>query len=159
LNGVMTSWQTFWRLRGCERGIVLESVAGLTASWLGLRLAGFRRWKSVLAWLSPSERPVSSAENADQIILARRIARLEEAAARRHLFHPNCLEQSMVLWWLLRLRGISSELRVGGRRQGGQFEAHAWVELDGIVLSGGGDGHLHFVPFDGPLTNMETPHN
>jgi len=136
---------------------VLESAAALAATWVGLRLAGFRRWGEVLAWASPVGDPTTKSGLEDELNRARKITRMAEAAARHHLFGFNCLEQSLVLWWLLRLRGLSAELRVGGWKEGERFEAHAWVELGGTVLSGGGAGHMHFVPFDGPLTKMETP--
>ena len=63
----------------------------------------------------------------------------------------------MVLWWLLRSRGIPVELRVGARKHSERFEAHAWVEFGGTVLNDADGQHAHFVPFDGPITSMETP--
>ena len=55
---------------------------------------------------------------------------MEDAAARNLFFHTNCLEQSLVLWWLLRRRGIAADLRIGARKDSDRFEAHAWVEFD-----------------------------
>jgi hypothetical protein len=153
---MMRTWRAFWRLSGFERGIVLEAITALTMTWAGLRLAGFRRWKSVLAWLASSRPPTASAQDPGLLDFVRAIARMEEAAARRLFFHPNCLEKSLVLWWLLRVRGISADLSVGARKEADRFEAHAWVESAGIVLSGPNVAQLHFVPFDGPLISMET---
>lgn len=87
---------------------------------------------------------------------ARVIARMEEAAARHVFFRPNCLEQSLVLWWLLRARGIFAGLRIGARKDAGQFEAHAWVEIAGTTLNVASHGPLDFVPFDRPLISVET---
>ena len=42
------------------------------------------------------------------------------------------------------------------RKRRGEFEAHAWVELGGVVLNDGGEGHVHFVPFEGSVVAMET---
>ena len=47
----------------------------------------------------------------------------------------NCLRKSLVLWYLLRCRGLNSELRIGMRRQDGVFQAHAWIEHQGQVLN------------------------
>jgi hypothetical protein len=156
LKSVVNKWRGFWRLTGFERGIVVEAGVALIVTWAGLRLAGFRRWKSMLAWFTPS-----SVENAppgsSTLESARVIARMESTAARNLLFRASCLEQSMVLWWLLRSRGIPVELRVGARKQGERFEAHAWVEFEGTVLNDADEQHVHFVPFDGPITSMETP--
>jgi len=156
LNELMKTWRGFRRLNGFERGIALEAAAVLAATWVGLRLAGFRRWKTVVTWLAPKPAPTSSARDTGHLDSARVVTRLEESVARHLFFGSNCLERSLVLWWLLRVRGISAELRIGARKEADRFEAHAWVELGGEVLSSGSDAHLHFVPFEGPLISMET---
>jgi hypothetical protein len=73
---------------------------------------------------------------------------METIAARNLFFEATCLERSIVLWWLLRSRGIPVELRVGGRKQAERFEAHAWVEFEGTVLGDDAGAHDHFVPFE-----------
>jgi hypothetical protein len=159
----MKTWRGFWRLSGPSRGVALEATAGLAATWLGLRLAGFRRWKGVLVRLSPPRAgragQDASWEKSDPIAIARGIARIQEAVSRHLIFHANCLERSLVLWWLLRRRGIPAELRIGARKLAGRFEAHAWVELGNVVLNDSGEEHRHFAPFDGSIVSMETqPH-
>lgn len=156
LKSTMDTWRSFRRLSGLERGIALEAAAGLMATWLGLRLAGFRRWKMLLGWLAPKIVPYAAAPNTSLEETARRIARMEEAAARNLFFGTNCLEQSLVLWWLLRIRGIAAELRIGARKDMNRFEAHAWIEFHGKILNGWGEEHLHFAPFEGQAASMET---
>jgi Transglutaminase-like superfamily len=151
----MNTWNRFWRLSGFERGVALEASVVMTASWVGLRLAGFRRWKSALDGLAPPTTPAQVSER-DQLDAASRIARVQHSVARRLFFQPNCLEQSLTLLWLLQTRGIAAELRLGARKEAGRFEAHAWVERNGEVLTEAGENHRHFVPFDGPLGSMET---
>jgi hypothetical protein len=155
LKSVVDKWRGFWQLTGFERGIVVEAGVALTVTWAGLRLAGFRRWKAALAWLTPSS--IGNSPSGSSLESACVIARMESAAARNLFFHASCLEQSMVLWWLLRNRSLPVELRVGARKHGERFEAHAWVEFEGTVLNDAGEEHVHFVPFDGPITSMETP--
>jgi Transglutaminase-like superfamily len=152
----MSIWEKFWRLNGFERGIALEAAVGLTATWVGLRLAGFRRWKAFLGWLAPRVVPDGAASAASLEETSHRIARMEEATARNLFFGTNCLEQSLVLWWLLRMRGIAGELRIGARKDVNRFEAHAWIEFHGAVLNDPGEEHLHFAPFEGQATSMET---
>jgi len=152
----MEAWRRFLRLHGDERRIVLPAVAGLAATWLGLRLTGFRRWQRTLGWLAPGKAANPVAAPAGLMERAREIARLEAAAARNIPWRTNCLEQSLVLWWLLRQRGIQSDLRFGARKDAGRFEAHAWVELEGVNLSGADAGHVDFVPFEGPIASLET---
>jgi len=69
-------------------------------------------------------------------------------AAREGVYRPNCLGQSLVLWWLLRQEGIASELRIGVRKQARRFQAHAWVERSGVVLNDSDEVHKHYAPFD-----------
>lgn len=155
LRRAMETWNRFWRLSGFERGVALEAALALPASWVGLRLAGFRRWKAALDRLAP--RPFASAHvsDQDQLDAARKIARVQQSVARHLFFQASCLEQSLTLLWLLQTRGIGAELRIGARKEARRFEAHAWVERNGVVLSDAGENHLHFVPFDGPLGSME----
>jgi hypothetical protein len=152
---MMERWHRFWRLSGFERGVVIEATGGLLATWLGLRLAGFRRWKVALEWLSPSANAIALLQGASPRESAQLIARMESAAARNLFFSTNCLEQSLVLWWLLRRLGIAAELRIGARKEVARFEAHAWVEVDSVVLNDAGAVHRHFVPFDGPISPLE----
>jgi hypothetical protein len=152
---MMQRWHRFWRLSGYQRGLALEAGGGLLATWVGLRLAGFRRWKNVLAWLAPSLNTTARQADALQRQSAEAIARMAAAAARNFFFETNCLEQSLVLWWLLRRRGIAAELRIGARKEFERFEAHAWVEVDSAVLNDASAEHRHFVPFDGPITPLE----
>ena len=148
-------WHRFWRLSAFERGVVIEATAALLATWLGLRLAGFRRWKSLLAWLGPSANAILPLQCASHKESAQVIARMEAAAARNLFLGTNCLEQSLVLWWLLRRLGIAAELRIGARKELDRFEAHAWVEVDSAVLNDASAEHRHFVPFDGSITPLE----
>ena len=87
---------------------------------------------------------------------AQAIARFEQSAARHLFLRTNCLEQSLVVCWLLHRRGIPAALRIGARKQEGRFEAHAWVELNGIVLNRDQGQHLHFAAFDRSTLPMET---
>jgi Transglutaminase-like superfamily len=151
----MGTWRRFWRLSGFERDIALEAAACLPATWVGLRVAGFRRWKSLLGWLAPRVVP-DAASNVSLEETARQIARMEEAAARNLFFGTNCLEQSLVLWWLLRIRGIAAEMRFGARKEANRFEAHAWVEFQGAILNGPGEESIDFVPFEEKARSMGT---
>src|SRR5580658_3692481 len=101
---MMETWRRFWSKSGHERRIALEAAATLTATHLALRLVGFRRWQNLLARFAPG----TLAQSADQSLMdgAQVVARMEAAAARHLPFQPNCLEQSLSLWWLLRRRGI-----------------------------------------------------
>jgi Transglutaminase-like superfamily len=152
----MGKWSGFWRLTGFERGLVVEALVALTATWLGLRLFGFRRWNCVLERVAAPSRAEIPYSKSGIVASGRAIARQESAAARNLFFHPSCLERSIVLRALLRSRAIPAELRIGAQKQAERFEAHAWVECEGIALNDANDVHVHFVPFDGPIISPET---
>ncbi|HKE07531.1 MAG TPA: lasso peptide biosynthesis B2 protein, partial [Candidatus Acidoferrum sp.] len=59
-----------------------------------------------------------------------------------------CLEESLILWYLLRKQGIASRLRIGVRKVNEKFEAHAWVEQEGVALNQPGQLHRHYVAFE-----------
>jgi hypothetical protein len=74
-----------------------------------------------------------------------RLARSVTWAARYGVFRPKCLVRSLALTRLLDRRGISGGvIRVGVRMQERDFDAHAWVELDGRIL---GDTEAHVGSF------------
>lgn len=151
MTRAVQKWRRFFQLSGYERRAVIEAAAVLVITRAGLKVAGFRGWKRALELLvrrTPVQPFVS-----DAIELARSVARLESAAARNLFFPANCLENSLVLWFLLRGRGIPAELRIGGRKNSQKFEAHAWVECSGIILNEPEATHRHFAPFDGPIVS------
>lgn len=82
------------------------------------------------------------------------VARMVQIAARNHLWSMSCLHRSLVLYDMLRYRGVSAQLRFGVRWQGGDLNAHAWVECGGAVVNDAPDVAASFVPLeadaDGP---------
>ncbi|HMI53307.1 MAG TPA: lasso peptide biosynthesis B2 protein [Candidatus Saccharimonadales bacterium] len=135
--------RAFLKLNGKERVIVLASAAALLCTWTGLRIFGFSGWKNTMLRLSR--------ENSGGVRMSldktKALASLTTATARRFFFSTSCLEQSLVIWFLLRRRGAPAVLRFGGRKEGGRFEAHAWVESEGVVLNDDGAVRQNFVPF------------
>jgi len=69
------------------------------------------------------------------------------SAAHRTLGRPACLEQSLALWWLLERQGIASSVRIGTRKTDEKFEAHAWVECEGVALNEPEEVHKHYAAF------------
>ena len=60
-------------------------------------------------------------------------------------YRAKCLPRSVALWTLLRRHGYDPQLQIGVRNGVRGFEAHAWVELDGIAL-GQNAADRAFVP-------------
>jgi hypothetical protein len=133
---------------GAERGIVWRALILLPVVSKSLRLIGFNRTESFLnRWLPPG-RSVSQQPPALQLIHAQRIAHLVRAGVRNGISAPNCLDESVVLSWLLRRQGIDAELRIGVCKENGKFEAHAWVALADVTLNETDVPHERFAAFD-----------
>jgi hypothetical protein len=84
--------------------------------------------------------------------LVRASCRMVRAALRYSFANYTCLEESLTLWYLLRRQGVAACLRIGVRKEGGIFEAHAWVELGGEALNQDGAMHRHYSAFEQELT-------
>lgn len=74
------------------------------------------------------------------------------AAQRRLPGKFTCLEESLVLWYLLRGQGIAARLRIGVRKINEKFEAHAWVEYGGEALNQPDQLHRHYAAFEREIT-------
>jgi hypothetical protein len=144
-------WEPLRRFRALEpraRGLFLRAAVVLPFISLSLRFRGFRATQTSLQNHLP--RTVSSAsdrsngEHGQPIILT---ARMVRAAAHRAWGRPACLEQSLALWWLLGRQGIASSVRIGTRKTAEKFEAHAWVECDGVALNEPEESHKHYAAF------------
>jgi len=114
-------------------------------------LRGFRRTQAFLQkFLSLPNNPAHSSARGN----AELTVRMMRAAVRHSAGHPTCLEESLALWWLLGRQGIASELRIGVRKRDEKFEAHAWVEREGIALNEPEALHQHYAAFDATLSSL-----
>jgi len=118
-------------LSSAERRLLVRGFVKLWAVDLGLRAWGFRRFieRAQRAAVSAG-RPIG----AEDLRRAREYARCLEVASRHHPVRARCLHQSLALHrWLLE-DGLPSGLRIGVRKESGELNAHAWVELGGNVV-------------------------
>jgi hypothetical protein len=144
----MGKWRKFQRLTWLERGVFFQALFLLPIAALALRLMGLRRTQAVLMRLTRTSKLLVESEESTRHQQTLAIARMVRAAASHGPYRANCLKQSLVLWWLLRLRGIGSELRVGVRRMSSGIEAHAWVVCGNRLLNEREDVYTEFAPFD-----------
>lgn len=128
-----------------EKRMLLAALLLLPAFRIGLDVLGFNR---ISAWLGHA---LASAEPAPTHDSLAAIGALVNSAASQVLGPGNCLTRSLYLQWLLRRRGVHSELRIGVQLPHGQLEAHAWVEVAGRPINDGPDVAERFAAFDLPV--------
>jgi hypothetical protein len=157
----MANWRKFHRLKLPEKALFLLAIIALPITAVAIRLFGLRRTQTLLAYLSPSPAPTTNggqqagsdiqvATDNGQLTThqqARALARLVRAAATHGLYRANCLKQSLVHWWFLRLARIESRVRLRARKTPAGIAAHACVEHNGRPISESALPHTDFVPF------------
>jgi hypothetical protein len=145
-------WEPLRRFRGLEpnaRGLFLRAAVLLPFISLSLRLRGFRATQSSLQKrLSRAPTGISDQSSGAPAERTALTARMVRSAAHRTWGSPACLEQALALWWLLGQQGIPSSVRIGTRNSEEKFQAHAWVECDGVALNEPEDVHKHYAAFD-----------
>ena len=95
-----------------------------------LKLLPFARVVSLLGTARHAPTPVDRT-------LVRRMRWAVEAAARHLPLSLTCLPQALAATWMLQARGFAPRMHYGvAAAEIGGFEAHAWVELDGIPVVG-----------------------
>lgn len=140
--------RTALRLSPAEKLLLLQAFALLPLVSLSLRWQGMKRTQQRLAFLSENPKILLSY---DEFPCIRQTVRMVSVASRYSPAWTNCLRQSLVLWYLLRRQGIASELRLGVRREAGEFQAHAWVESGGLTLNDGQDVRRRYAAFERPI--------
>ena len=126
----MRRLQKYLALTPAARALVRRSLLLLPLVATLLRARGMARAKSSLERLGRHTVRDSTA------LTPREIARLVDATAS--FLGTRCLPRSLVLCHLLRRGGQAGEMCLGvSKMANGSLSAHAWVELDGLVLNDG----------------------
>lgn len=124
-----------------ERRTLLAAMAWMPLFWLGLHGLGLHRFQ---AWL---QRPRLLMRNDLSLHEIMGMATAVNRAARLVRIPANCLTRSLLLGWLLRRRGVASQLRIGVKKDKGSLAAHAWVEYEGIPINDQPDVGEQFAAF------------
>jgi hypothetical protein len=106
-----------WRL-------LVDAVGLAITLEIALRVLPFNR---LFAWFDRGGR--ERGPRASELIFAE----CQRAVDRVYRWMPlprTCLKRSLVLYRLLRRRGVAVHFRLGVRREGESIGAHAWVEQD-----------------------------
>ena len=110
--------------------LVVSAWCQLCATATSLKLRGWRPRPELL------ELPANDAQPAPAQAL--RISRLVDHAAHLSPWRITCLVRSLCKVRMLRAAGMPAVLRLGARVDDGELHAHAWAEVAGQALDGGG---------------------
>lgn len=120
----------------------ITSFVAVAVTDVALKLLGFNRTLRIAGRLAGRRPARPDAES-----IAKKVCR---RVAMASVFYPGrgrCLEQAIALYVLLRRRGVPAELRLGVQPY--PFNAHAWVELNGVALNEEAEIVRQFVPVEG----------
>ena len=137
----------FNSLPGAAKADFLRALLLLPLIRISLRLRGFHKTLKFLQHHAAGPSRTAKSQTRAEAD-TKQTCLMVLAAARRFPAPGNCLERSLTLWSLLARRGIASHLRIGTRKTGQRFEAHAWVERNGEAVSEPEGTHLHYEAFE-----------
>ena len=153
-------WERLQRFSSLDpeaRGIFLRAAVLLPVISVSLKIRGFRATQEFLLRFLPHPQRISQGSS-DRLLAdierTRLTVRMVNAAVRHAWRSPTCLEKSLALWWLLGRQDIASELRIGARKVQDEFEAHAWVERQGVAVNDPEHLHRHYAPFDDAVSSI-----
>lgn len=129
--------------------VVLASFVLVPATQLSIRVRGFSRTVDVLARWSRRRAHPTEPE------VGRELAEAVNLVSGQPVVGARCLGRSLVLWFLLRRRGIDAELVIGANApHDGELEAHAWVEVAGEPVNDRPDVRQRYGSFDLQLPRL-----
>jgi hypothetical protein len=92
-----------------------------------------------------------TAPSSEQAETCERLSSAMIRATRYGVFRPLCLARAVALSRMLNAHGVvGHRIRIGVRREGGAFTAHAWVQFGDLVL---GDTETNTLTYS-PLTHV-----
>ncbi len=158
VHRTISRFGTLRRLSWQDRWVLLQALLLVAGIGLALRVTSFNRVHSVLrSLLPPADTQV---DQMDGLVAPRalRLARIVDIASRHTQLSNTCLHRSLALWWLLGRRRLCCSLRFGVRKDGGRFQAHAWVEHRGAVINDRPTVGRDYVPLPRfPAKNVQFP--
>ena len=129
-----------------ERSCLARAVFWLPATSVLLRLFSFRR--TLAFYERGNTLAVENTPTNYDLDTAKMAARMISIAANHGLYRARCLPKSLVLVKFLQARDIPCSLKIGARRQGEEFGAHAWVECGGVAINEDTDVGSCYAVFD-----------
>lgn len=123
-------WVAYWRLWVVQIRLKLKHRLN-QQQWLNLKL----HYANNLRTAQSSEIVSNNLVQQDGLLHAMRVHESVRLAARLHFVEQACLPKSIVLADMLNAQGAQAQVMLGVSKQNGQFRSHAWVEIEGQMVS------------------------
>ncbi len=135
-------------VRSLKRAILrAEIVLGLAVARALIKFVPFRRWRRTLGTISADDQPDRPALSDQQAKQAADIGRMIKRLASKQSFEAVCFPQAITGRWVLKRRGIPSDIVIGSRRDAEKGIAfHAWLKVGDDVVTGQ-DEYAQFQSF------------
>ncbi len=120
----------FNKLNFSEKLIIIESSIILLIVRFLIKIFGFKTTHYILNKLT-----LFSVKVKNEKLFIKKAGNLIKGASKVLPIKTTCVEDSITLWLMLKNRGIDSYLKIGVNQNTDKLDAHAWVEIDGYVIS------------------------
>jgi len=97
-----------------------------------LRFTSLKTTERILSFLVKKVPPPHEKET---IILLDKYATIFNQINQQPDLKGRCLSQSLAMRCLLQRKGITSALKIGAKQMQGNFDAHAWLEREGMPIN------------------------
>lgn len=151
----MRNWDRFRALTSAERKLLLQALVLLPVVHGLLKCFGYFRLMGSIEERLPLPQKPGGIPCTEMQHKAATAARMVSIAAFYGPYRASCLRRSLVLVILLRRQGIEGRLIFGTRRITQGLEAHAWVEVQGIVINDHPQIRQQYTPLDGPFPSTQ----
>jgi len=131
-----------WRRGWADYATLSEAVVLALVVEAAVRYVSFSR---LLGWFDRVESCRASSH-----VPAQRLPGFVSAAYRLVPMRATCLRESLVLYAMLRRRGLSPRLRIGVARQTDALLAHAWIECGALTTGQAPTSYYPLVPVATP---------
>ena len=131
----MKKWRQYQGLSGYEQGLFWRSIILLPVLHSSLFFWEYPRLLHFLEKKIRLGKRIGFKKESEIIEKAFQISRIVSIAARYGFFQATCLRRSLLIWCLLRREGIRSTIEFGIKKTNADLQAHAWVQIDGVVIS------------------------
>jgi transglutaminase superfamily protein len=127
----MPSINKLLRLSASDRLLLLKAFLSVCIVRIGLSLLPFRLLRqAIIKFAREPAGTIEERQSVQRIVWA-------VMTASRYVPTATCLTEALATKLMLIRNGHKATVRLGvSRNQNGQFQAHAWVESDGLIVIG-----------------------